>query len=87
MAKKLLEIIAVRHHNDQPMTVGDIMSLSALGSPATLHRKLDDLREAGLIDMVFEAGNRRTKYLVPTKEAYRYFDQMGKALATAVKAG
>ncbi len=43
------------------------------------------LREAGLIDQVFEGTNRRTKYLSPTKAASKYFDRMGKALEQAAK--
>ena len=43
------------------------MTLNNIVSPATLHRKLDELREGGLIEQSFEGKNRRTKYLVPTK--------------------
>jgi len=42
------------------------------------------LREAGLIEQVFEGKNRRTKYLVPTKEADTYFSKMSKAITSAV---
>lgn len=36
------------------------MALSAIASPATLHRKLNALREAGYIDQEYKARNRRT---------------------------
>jgi DNA-binding MarR family transcriptional regulator len=78
-AKKLLEIIAVRQAMGNPMTVADAMALSDLASSATLHRKIDMLREAGLIDMIFGDKNRRTKYLVPTDLANDYFSKMGRA--------
>ena len=52
--------------------------------PATLHRKLDELREGGLIEQTFEGKNRRTKFLVPTKAANAYFDRMSGAMQSAV---
>jgi Fe2+ or Zn2+ uptake regulation protein len=83
-AKKLLEVIAVYHAQEKPLTVTDAMALRSIASPATIHRKLDQLREFGMIDMVFEGKNRRTKFLVPTQAAHNYFEQVGKAIEMAV---
>ena len=81
----LLNEIAVQHHDDgKNITVTEAMLLSKIASPATVHRKLDELREAGLIEQVFEGKNRRTKYLVPTKEADSFFAKMSKAITNAV---
>lgn len=85
LALRLLETIALAHAKGKPLTVTNAMELSAIASPATLHRKMDALREAGLIAQVFEGTNRRTKYLSPTKAATQYFDRMGKALEQAAK--
>lgn len=84
-AKKLLEVIAVRHAQHQPLTITDAMALSHIASPATIHRKLDQLREQGLVDTVFDGTNRRTKYLVPTPSAQRYFDSIGQAMTEAMQ--
>ncbi len=65
-AKKLLEFIAMRHEQHKPLTVTEAMALATIASPATIHRKMDQLRELCMIDTVFEGNNRRTKYLVPT---------------------
>jgi len=80
----LLNEIAVQHHEGKNITVTQAMLLSNIASPATVHRKLDELREAGLIEQVFEGKNRRTKFLVPTKEADSYFAKMSKAITNAV---
>ena len=80
----LLNEIAVQHHEGKNITVTQAMLLSNIASPATVHRKLDELREAGLIEQVFEGKNRRTKYLVPTKEADSYFAKMSKAITSAI---
>jgi DNA-binding MarR family transcriptional regulator len=61
------------------------MELHGIASPATIHRKLDELREAGLIDLVFEGKNRRTKYLIPTKAAHAYFEKMSDSILKAVQ--
>ena len=79
-AKKLLEFIAMRHEQQKPLTVTEAMALSTIASPATIHRKLDQLRELGMIDTVFEGKNRRTKYLVPTQAAHDYFEHIGQAM-------
>jgi Fe2+ or Zn2+ uptake regulation protein len=83
-AKKLLEVVSVRHDLGKPLTVTDAMALQHIASPATIHRKLDQLRELGLIDTVFEGKNRRTKYLVPTPAAQAYFEQVGQVMKQAL---
>jgi DNA-binding MarR family transcriptional regulator len=85
-AKQLLDVIASRHAQDKTMTVTDTMALANLASPATIHRKLDDLREAGLIEQIFSGNNRRTKYLVPTKTADKYFDSLGNLMKKSLAA-
>jgi DNA-binding transcriptional ArsR family regulator len=86
-AVKLLEMIAVSYSSEKALNVTEAMHLSSIGSQATLHRKINDLREHGLISLVHEGKNRRTKYLVPSAKANKHFDQlskvMGKALQTA----
>ncbi len=45
----LLNEIALKDFEKNPMTVMQAMNLKALGSPSNLHHKLDELREAGMI--------------------------------------
>ena len=79
-AKQLLQIIALRHDQGKAMTVTEAMEMTSIASPATIHRKLDDLRESGLIEQTFEGKNRRTKYLVPTKVTEKYFTNLGEVM-------
>ena len=83
-AKKLLEVIAVCHAQEKPLTITDAMGLNNIASPATIHRKLDQLRDLGMIDTMFEGKNRRTKYLVPTQAAQNYFDQVSQVMLEAL---
>ena len=83
-AKKLLEVIAVRYEHKQPLTVTEAMALAHIASPATIHRKLDQLREMGMVTSTFDGNNRRTKYLVPTDAAHSYFASVGQAMTEAL---
>lgn len=83
-AMLLLNEIAVHHLDGKNITVTEAMLLSNIASPATIHRKLDELREMGLIEQIFEGNNRRTKFLVPTKTANAYFEKMSEAMTNAI---
>jgi predicted transcriptional regulator len=80
----LLEIVATCAAHEA-LTVTEAMGLSEIGSPATLHRKLDDLRKAGLIEHRYEGEDRRTKYLHPTPKATLHFDKLGETLMTVAE--
>jgi len=80
----LLNEIAIQHFDGKDLTVTEAMNLSQIASPATIHRKLDELRELGFIEQIFEGANRRTKFLVPTKLANAYFEKMSEAMTNAV---
>jgi DNA-binding MarR family transcriptional regulator len=60
------------------------MAMAHIASPATIHRKLDILREIGMIDTQFEGSNRRTKFLVPTSLAVQYFQTHSKVMDQAM---
>ena len=55
----LLNTIALKHSQGEPMTVSQAMGLAALGSQSTLHRRLDALRVAGFIDQVPQGLDRQ----------------------------
>lgn len=84
MAYRLLDSIAIAHNKNTPMTVTEAMSLTSIASPATLHRKLDALRESDLIETVFDATNRRTKFIVLTKSAHKRYEDLGHQLIHAL---
>ena len=77
----LLESIALAWHEGSPMAVGEAITLTELGSPATLHKRLAELRQSGFIKVKTIASDRRTKLLVPTEKAIQYFDQLGQVMS------
>ena len=80
----LLNEIAVKDFEEQPLTVTQAMGFNALGSPANLHRKLDELLKAGMIEFRSVGKNRRTKYLHITQSAFDYFQTKSKAMVEAI---
>ena len=80
VAMSLLELIGVAADKGRPLTVTQAMSLAQLASPATLHRKIVQLIEAGYVEQCFEGKNRRTKYLVPTDKVDKYYAKLGELL-------
>ena len=81
----LLNEIAVKDFEDQPLTVTQAMGFNALGSPANLHRKINELLNAGMIEFRSIGTNRRTKYLHITQAAFDYFQTKSKAMVEAVE--
>ena len=80
----MLNEIAVKDFEDQPLKVTQAMGFNALGSPANLHRKLDELLDAGMISFSYNGNNRRTKYITLTQTAFDYFQTKSKAMVQAV---
>ena len=77
---RLLEMITVAHFEGNAMTVSSAMQLSQIASPASIHRKLEQLRIANLITHQFSEGNRRTKYLAPTALCLKHFEALNQEM-------
>ena len=83
--KQLLNEIALGMADGNRLTVSDVMSLKNIGSPATLHRKLNQLITVNLVEAAFEGSNRRTKYMKLTSQGVAYFRRLSQAMQTAVQ--
>lgn len=82
-ALKLLDTIASCHYHE-PLTVTEAMELQEIASPATLHRKIDELELAGLIIRTYPADDRRTKHIHITQKAEDYFLALSRAMVDAI---
>lgn len=85
IGKKLLETIAIKSAQGQPMVVTQTMELSDIASPATIHRRIETLKKAGLIKVFQTEQNQKIKYLVPTQTSIDYFEKLGKFMASAIR--
>jgi DNA-binding MarR family transcriptional regulator len=83
--KSLLDQIVLSFHANHSLLVGDLISMSELGSQATLHGRLKNLSAMGYIKMAANEDGRK-KEVVPTKIAIKRYEEMSKCLEKAVKA-
>lgn len=83
--ESLLDKIILSFHAKQSILVGDLISLSDLGSQATLHGRLKNLSAMGYIKMAANEDGRK-KEVVPSKTAIKRYEEISKCLKKAVEA-
>jgi DNA-binding MarR family transcriptional regulator len=81
---QLLYEIALSHFEGQAIYVKQALALKELGSPATLHKRIQRLRETGFLSVEQKAADYRTKYLVVTPLAIQLFESLGLAMQKAI---
>jgi len=79
----LLGSIAAREVAGSPMTVSDLISMSHIASPATLHKHLSTLVELGYVRNQPQGSSRRTKHLTLTHLGQRYIETLNRAVVQA----
>lgn len=72
----MLEELMFAHLQGSPLKITDAMHLADQGSPATVHRRLVQLRKRGYVQLVSPPTDTRVKYLIPTQLATDVFDRM-----------
>ncbi|OYW78964.1 MAG: hypothetical protein B7Z19_06210 [Polynucleobacter sp. 32-46-5] len=82
--ESLLDKIILSFHENQSILVGDLISLSELGSQATLHGRLKNLSALGYIKMAANQDGRK-KEVVPSKMALKRYEELSKCLEKALK--
>jgi hypothetical protein len=82
--ENLLDKIVACAHSKKSILVGDLISLSELGSQATLHGRLKNLSALGYIKMASNTDGRK-KEVLPTKLALKRYEEISKCLEKAVK--
>lgn len=82
--ESLLDKIVSSAFEKKPVLVGDLISLSNLGSQATLHGRLKNLSAMGYIKMAANEDGRK-KEVLPTKLAIKRYEEISKCLEKAAK--
>lgn len=85
--KVLFEAIMLGWAQNSSLTVRQAIGIEKLGSPATLHKRLSRLRAMELIVAEYVDGDRRTKFLVPSKKGLKYAEGLGRAYLQSIEAG
>lgn len=79
----LLEHLAICDQAGMPLMVTEARSLSAVASPASISRHLNDLEVCDLIQKIYGPDNNRDKYLCLTARGMAYFKRLNKVMEAA----
>ena len=82
--KRMLEVITMANYKNERLSVKDMMSMSDISSPATMHKNIHALVDKGWI-FLEETKDARRWQLQLTKEALKYFDKLGLAIKKSIK--
>lgn len=77
---QLLEFLTTFADNGMPLCVSGAMQLERFASPATIHRRLNHLVSMGFLLHANGSKDARTKFLMPTTKAYKYFQKLDKLI-------
>ena len=75
-------LIGMAHFDKRSLTVTDVLALSELASPATLHCRLKELRNWEFVEIV-PGDDNRFKFLKPSALANDYFKAVDRCLKKA----
>lgn len=81
--KALFEAVVLRWFQGNPLSVRETISQAALGSPATLHKRLQRLIAQDLVASESSGTDRRTKFVSPTPKGMDYAHWQGQKLLQA----
>lgn len=82
--KALFEVVVMHWSQGKPLTVKDTIGQTALGSPATLHKRLQNLIAQDLVTSDRLETDIRSKSVSPTDKGLKYVDWVGEKLLKAL---
>lgn len=83
--EQLLNHITLKTSQGKELLVGDLISLSELGSQATLHGRIKSLVEMGFVKLNEDSSDGRKKFVIPTLKAIKHYEQLSTCLEKALK--
>ncbi|MCE2782345.1 hypothetical protein [Limnohabitans sp.] len=82
--KALFESAVLHWFLGKPLSVLETISQAELGSPATLHKRLQALIAQDLVKSECMGTDKRTKYVSPSTKGIRYLDWVGDKMFKAL---
>ena len=67
--EKLLAVIGAAWYSGKPLIVRQFLIQEDLGSPATIHKRIHQLKGAGFVGFEGQQGDSRVRLVVPTERA------------------
>ena len=84
--EQIFNRLAVMWGTGANITVLEAMQLGGTTSGTTVHRRLNTLRQKGLIELREDEADNRVKYILPTQIAKAHFEKLGKCMDMATRA-
>ncbi|AOY02156.1 hypothetical protein [Jeongeupia sp. USM3] len=81
--ERLLNVFAVAWGERRKITVLEAMRLLPDVSESTVHRRLKSLRAKGMLTLIADADDGRTRYVEPTSLADSYFERLAACMEKA----
>jgi hypothetical protein len=78
--KALFESVVIHWSVGKPLSVLETISQAELGSPATLHKRLQRLIAQDFVQSECNQADKRTKFISPTHKGIRYMEWVGDKL-------
>ena len=85
--EQLLNRITLANSQGKDLLVGDLISLSELGSQATLHGRIKNLVAIGYVKLNEDKADGRKKFVIPTAKALKHYEHLSACLEKALKSG
>lgn len=73
---RALRVITKSHIRNQPIRTIDLMQMSEIASPATIHKIIQYLIDQKMVAIKSDQRDGRIKYLIPTDRALRIFREL-----------
>ncbi|KXW55153.1 MarR family winged helix-turn-helix transcriptional regulator [Ferrovum sp. PN-J185] len=80
---RLIHVLASAWQQDTKVSILDAINMIPDISYSTVHGRIKDLKDKGMIGVEIDAHDKRIKYIIPTKKTNFYFEKMGECLIKA----
>ena len=85
--EQLLNRITLANSQGKDLLVGNLISLSELGSQATLHGRIKNLVAMGYVKLNEDKADGRKKFVNPTAKALKHYEHLSACLEKALTSG
>ncbi|QWD96231.1 MarR family winged helix-turn-helix transcriptional regulator [Polynucleobacter sp. MG-6-Vaara-E2] len=83
--EQLLNQVTLAATQGKELLVGDLISLSELGSQATLHGRIKNLVGMGYVKLNEDKADGRKKFVKPTAKALKHYERLSACLEEALR--
>ena len=77
---QILRVITQAHLQESPLKVQNLLDMSDIASPATIHNAMKSLITKGLLKIIECQKDGRIKYPAPTPRAIKLFTDIGNQM-------